>query len=420
MNRMNPTYRSHAYTTPRAVLGVFFLALFCTVPSAHAMVVRGGEAYEVGEGSTLEGDLYFAGKTFSVAGTSTDDVFAVGSDLSQTGRVLGDVFSLGGTVSLGGYTRGDARIIGGEVTVASSTVTEDLIVLGGNIVIEKGSVVEGDLLVYGDRLVINGEVRGNVEAHVRALEMRGTVGHDATFTIRESISLTDKAQVLGVLAYRAPRAAFISDTVTIAGETSFEETPVSDTDNGFNPFRVLFGALVMAVGAVLLVKFFPHATSRAVNTALNGGAFLAVQGFITLIAWPLLSIFVCVTILGLLPGLTLLSLYGVMVFVSMAVTPVVAGVALARWLKKGDGMSWDWAVIGALCLSAMLLLPVIGMIVRTLLFVVTFGAVTSFLFESVQQYRAKNSAPAVPSDLATPVTPSHEVTTGKDSDSPEK
>jgi cytoskeletal protein CcmA (bactofilin family) len=270
----------HRYAILLPLVTSMFAVLFVFSSPAHAMVVRGGEAYVVASGTTMVGDLYYLGKTFTLTGTSTDDLIAFGSVLTIDGRVGGDVLAVGGRVTTGGTVHGDLRIVGGEISVASTTVGEDLVALGGTFIIDKGTIIKGDLLVYGDQLVMNGTVEGNVEAHVRAVEIRGTVGHDTNITARESVSVTDQAHLRGALLYTAPREAFIPDTVKVDGKTSFELTPETKDEGTLNLVPTLITLLVTIVAALMFVFLLTRLSVEMSSVALRDHGMLAIKGFV--------------------------------------------------------------------------------------------------------------------------------------------
>lgn len=351
------------------------------------MVVRGGEAYEVGKDTTLEGDLYYLGKTFVLTGTSTDDLFALGSTISLPGKVGGDVFAIGGEILTGGTVAGDMRLAGGEITLASTTISEDLVVLGGTIIVAKGTVVKGDLLVYGDRFVLDGVVEGNVEAHVRTAEIRGSVGHDTSITARESISLTDQAHLKGPFLYTAPRKAFIPDGVKVDGETSFELAPQVESESAVDMVPSLVTLLMSVVAALMFVFLLPRFSVQTTASALLGGGMLAVKSLVLLVAWPMLGLVLCMTVVGMVPGFLLLISYVFTVILALAFTPVIAGVVLARWLKKETILSWDWTILGALCLMLVGFIPFVGFLVRLVLFLSAFGVFTFGLLSHIRAQR---------------------------------
>jgi cytoskeletal protein CcmA (bactofilin family) len=378
--------RSHRM---RLYVGVVALTLvsMSVYGAAHAAALRGGQTYDLPLETTLDGDLYFAGEHLSLEGTTTGDVVAFGSDLTMDGPVTGDLFAAGGVVRGHGSVTGDMRVVAGQVTI-EGVVGEDLVVVAGDVHIAPDAVIKGDLMVFAQRLVIEGTVAGNVEAHIHDAEVVGTIGHDATFVASESLALTGSAHVEGMLTYTAPREAFISDGVTIGTGRHFTPLePTSSSGMGVNILAILAHMFVMMVGALVLLYVFPGFTQRVVTAAVKGRSMTVLKGFLLAFAWPIASMVLCVTVLGLVPGMLFLLSYGIVVFLTMALLPVLAGAVLAHTFKQAPSPRWAWTALGAAALSFVVLLPIIGWLVRMLLFFLVFGTLCHMLYDLITTYR---------------------------------
>lgn len=370
---------------------VFFVLGFVYTPTSHAMVVRGGENYTLDSYATLEDDLYVVGETVTSAGTTTGDFFALGSYVEHSGTVSEDILIFGGNVVITGTVAGDARIVGGKVYL-NGHVTEDVVLAGGTVTIGKDAVIDGDLFVMADYLVVEGTVRGLVEMKVRIAELQGVIGKDVRVGARESLSLTQKATIEGNLTYQAPREAFISDTATVKGKVDFKQASGARSEKSVDLYRLLFFIVLTIVGAVSLVFFFPSQTRRMTTVALSDGSTLRLfKGFFLLIAWLVVSLLLLISILGVLPGLVLLGLFGTVFIIAMAFTPVLAGVFLARWMKKEKKeLTPLWTSLGAVSITLIAYLPVFGWIIRFFIFLIAFYAICVILYEEVWLTRKKD------------------------------
>jgi hypothetical protein len=125
------------------------------------------------------------------------------------------------------------------------------------------------------------------------------------------------------------------------------------------------------------------------------GVFGVATGLIMLVAFPVVALVVCVTIIGLAPGLLTFFAYGSALILTYMLTPVLAGAVLARWLKRGSGLRWDWVVLGAGSLSLISFLPMIGGIIHTILFLSIFSVVVTSAYEALMAHRKAPAPPAV-------------------------
>jgi cytoskeletal protein CcmA (bactofilin family) len=371
-------------------IAVLFIVGLAFAQTTHAMVVRAGESYTLDSYATLEDDLYVVGENVTSAGTTTGDFLALGSYVEQSGVVSDDVFILGGNVVVTGTVGGDLRIVGGKVYL-NGHVTEDVVLAGGTVTIGKDAVIDGDLFVMADYLVLEGTVHGLVEMKARVAELQGTIGKDVRAGVWEALSLTKNAVVEGSLTYHAPREAFISETASVKGNVEFVQVDRTASEKSIDLYGLLFYILLTVVGAVAFALFFPSQARTMTTKALSDGSGMRMlKGFFLFIAWPLASLLLIVTILGAIPGIILLGTFGTVFFVAMAFTPVLAGVFLARWMKKEkDELSPLWASLGAVSITLIAYLPVFGWIIRFLILLLAFYTVSHMLYEGVWVTRKK-------------------------------
>lgn len=363
--------------------------VFCVMAqSAHAAVLRAGNTYELAPDTMLEGDAYLAGRSVSMQGSTTGDIYAAGSSVEVLGAVAQDVLLLGGTVLVTGPIAGDARLVGGEVYL-NATVTEDAVLVGGTVEIRPDTVVEGDLIVFADRFVLAGTVKGNVEVYARTIEVTGLVEGAARFTVRESLAVKSGAFIQGDIVYKAPRQAFITDDASIGGAIDFEQQEMSGpTTKESSALGYVLRALIGFVAAAVLMFVAPRYRSYMLTTAFTRSATVLVWGFVALILVPVCGIVLFFTILGMLPGILVLSGYVVALVVAKAAAPILAGALLARWLKKDSDHIYSWTALGAAVLSLLSLVPLLGWVATSLLLVLAFGTVVVGLYEHVWPMRA--------------------------------
>ncbi|MBP9759853.1 MAG: polymer-forming cytoskeletal protein [Candidatus Pacebacteria bacterium] len=371
---------------------ICFLSLgaFWSASPVQGAVVHSGTSYELAPDTILDDDLYFVGNTLTLHGTTTGDVFGAGSHMILHGDVTGDAFLTAGRITVDGIVSGDTRLAGGVVTV-NGDIREDVVIVGANVIIGKEAVIHGDLLVYGDVLILEGTVKGAVESHVRIAEVLGNIGYDATMYARESVGISGEAVVGGDLRYSAPREAFVSDTARIIGGRVFTPRGGLREVTGFDITAFIVQICMVVLGSVLLVWLFPRFTRRAVDRAFIESGWLTFRGFVMLFALPVFAVVFMVTLAGILPGVLLLLVYLAGMALAIPLAGVFAGVMLARWLTREDGMRLAWASFGAIVLVLVAFLPVIGWIVRALLFLLAFGTLCMLVYETVWVHRKENT-----------------------------
>jgi hypothetical protein len=354
---------------------------------SEAAVVRTGAEYTLEADAAVEGDLYLVGERITTQGSTTGDVLVVASAAELGGPVGGDVLVAAGNATVvSGPVDGDFRAAAGELTLATR-VAEDAIILGGNVILTDETTIGGDLLVYADYLEIAGTVNGHVEAHARSIIVHGTLLGQADFDARESFTASDKARLADTVRYSAPREGMISDAALIEGEIMFTPTDTRTSEDPIDWWGALIGTLVSLGAGVALLLLFPAFTRRATEHALANNGSAVLVGLVASFAVPVCIVLAGITIVGAVPALALFALYGLGMMAAFALSPVLAGAILARWLKKGDGRYWAWVSLGAFTLSCITLLPIVGFLVRMLVFFVALGTLAMLAYESLWKKR---------------------------------
>jgi MFS family permease len=88
-----------------------------------------------------------------------------------------------------------------------------------------------------------------------------------------------------------------------------------------------------------------------------------------------------------MPAVFVLFAYGAGIVFACALAPILAGTALAMWLKKEDGQRWYWVSLGAIALALLTLVPVVGWIVRLIVFLSALGITARLIHEHVWMHR---------------------------------
>lgn len=360
--------------------------------SSDAAVLRAGNEYEHPGDTTLDDDLYVAARDVTIAGTTTGDILTAGASVTLRGDVGADIAAAGGTVHVEGTVGGDARLVGGEVYV-EGTVTEDLLVFGGTIALSEDATVEGDVLIFGDYVVLEGTVRGSVEVRARVVELRGTIEGETTVHARESLTIQDGSSLAGSLNYRAPREAFITDQAQVNGQVSFTQTERDQPTAGeMTVVGFVLRFLMVFVAAALLLLLIPSWAHAGTNVARERTGTMLAWGFAAIVLTPIAGVLLLVTVLGFFPGVAVLALYTAGLALAQAMVPIFAALLLSQWFTKEATISYPYIALGALVLCLIGLVPVLGPLVLILLFVLMFGTLAVRLYEVLIPFRRSKVA----------------------------
>jgi cytoskeletal protein CcmA (bactofilin family) len=357
---------------------------------ASAAVIRIGDIYTHGTDSVQEGDTYLFGDTVSVHGSSTDDLFVFAGTSDVLGPVGGDAFTVGGKVHVTSSVTGDLRAAGGEVYVMGD-VEEDALLFGSTVIIGEDARIGGDLLVYAEYVEMLGTVAGNVTIRSQHVAVAGVVEGPARIEISESLELRGGARFDSGLTYRSHNELTIPTDVSVTGDVVHEPWGATEkSDNEAAWPGILFRILMSLLAGVLVLKLFPSFSREASTLVLANNGTIALTGLAVLVSVPVLALLLMATVFGIMPGTFILFAYGTGIVFAFALTPILAGTALAMWLKKEDGQQWHWVSLGATALVLLTLLPVVGWIVRLIVFLTAFGVTARILHERIWKRRKEN------------------------------
>ncbi len=342
-------------------------------------VIRSGESVVINADQTVEGDFYGVANTLSAIGNVTEDVLLAGGRVTLGGSVTHDALIVGGTVAVNAAVGDDVRIVGGDVTV-TGPISGDLVVLGGTLTILSSATIGGDVVFYGGRLEMNGQVMGDVIGTVDRIRLDGMVGGGVDVTTTE-LTLGDRAQVTNTLRYTSATPLVRGQGAMIEGDV-LRNDPVSMTE-AVSWRNILVPLLVLLFSLLTWQLLSPRTLNRvALDTAVLP-LRSALIGFGVFFFTPVLIGVMVVSLLGSIVGLVVFLLY----IASLLLALVAAGAVVGQLLARLSGQSVSplmWAVAGTILLYGLVYIPVVGPAVMLGLVVWTLGTIVERVFKQLR------------------------------------
>ena len=309
------------------------------------------QSLTIGQNEVIDDDLYLAAGNIEINGTINGDVVAAAGQIIINGKINGDLIIAGGQINLNGSVKDDVRVIGGDVTV-KGTIGDDLLAGAGTLTIEKKAIVNGDLTLGAGQAMIGGQV-GPVHAGIG------------------QITFESSAKVNGDLIYISDSQAVIRDGATITGKTTYHQPKKNDYNfqNAFTASRLL-GVLIFLIMAWLFYLSMPNKTKQLTHNWQDKFGINLLWGILFLIVTPIISLILMVTIIGIPLAIGLTFLYIALLYLGM----IVGAIALGDWLlnmgKKDKQLPTNWltVLVGVIILSLISSIPVIGWIVKLIIF----------------------------------------------------
>jgi hypothetical protein len=369
-------------------------ALIVLTPfSALAARFEHGEMVTLTEEQALVDNVYVAGGQVTVSALAQKDLYVAGGKVLQNGDVWGDVGAAGGTVDVLKSVRGDVRVAGGQVTIQGN-VGGDVMVASGAVTILKGTTIAGDVIVAGGTVTMDGTVFGQAKIYAGEVRINGAVSGPVTIMSHDSVAFGAETVLGSTLTYRAPTEATIADGAQLGTDITFTPIKVPKVDAqsaaalmlGIMTVFFVGKLLALVVAAIVAAEYYPRITRAVVSAALAEFGTKLVIGVALLIAVPVISLMLLLSVIGSYIGGILLALYGVVFLLGGVYSAILAGALVQKALKRELVVGWKWSLLGAVLISVIGLIPFVGWIVACIVFATAFGSVVSLGYKHLNHH----------------------------------
>ncbi len=366
----------------RLLLVGLSVAIFLPFHTYAGPIMRTGESISIDATQTLKGDFYGAGSRINISGSSENDVYVGGGTVTINAPVAEDLTVLGGVVQIHGDIGDDLRVVAGEVTIAK-TVKGDVVVVGGSLNILSTASIEGDVLFLGKELVIDGPVIGSLHGTADTVRINAEVGGDISATVESLFTLGSNARIKNGITYTSTNDIVRAQDAVIDGEV--QKIPLSRTKGNSSWVRTLaFEALVLAFMTLALFVLVRKQIRTVVTTTVERIGFSGLIGIMLFTLIPFVAVMLLVSVLGVLAGVLLLFSYVSLVFVSIALAPIILGYALQKVLLKNTSLTLQTVGIGIVAFVLLGLIPYVGGLLVFGCFIMTFGGLGMALFRGIR------------------------------------
>lgn len=372
--------------TKRAV-GALGLALLVPVV-AFATTFHSGDTVDLRTGEAVYEDVYAAGGTVTSGTQIVGDLYVGGGTVLVTGPVSSDVVIGGGTVTITSAIGDDLRVGGGTIVVQGS-VNGDVVVGGGQINLS-GRSIGGDVLAGGGTLRLEAPVGGDVRAGGGEVFINAPVAGDLHVEA-EKVTLGSRAVISGNFTYKSPTEAVMEPGAVVRGETSYTPAPHRNNVAAFAALvsiAMLIKVLMLLAGALVFGLVFKRYGTRLVRDAFAKPLPELGRGLLVLIATPIISILLMVTIIGIPLGiLGIIGFVGLMIF-SWFMAPVLLGSFIYQWFKKGEYVvTWQTILIGVIAYTLLGVVPFVGSLVQFALMLLVLGTAARLKWHLAKEWR---------------------------------
>lgn len=401
------------------------LALAATFLCGHAVCgveLKSGENVMIDAGETIRDDLYMTGDTMTVRGRVLGDVVAAGRMITIEGVVEGDLIAAAQAIVIAGEITDDVRIAGMTLQLGpEARIGDDAFAGGFSFESQPGSRVAGKTGLTGFQAVLGGDHGQGLEASLVGLRIEGWVQGDVDATVESEagpawwtrfmrspvplpvvepgLVVTEDARVEGDIRYQSTAAAEIAAGSTVDGVIEQAIPKVAPEPQPTVASRLTTAVrwlLVLLLLGSTLLWLFPDKILGIAETLVDRPAASLGWGFVTLLGFPVAMILLLVLtavlsmafgMLSLGPAVALILVVGLLTELALAaklwvaafyLAPTLVSFAGGRWLltRKESGRKGRYLslLVGLVVLTALVLIPFVGPLVRASVVLLGIGA----------------------------------------------
>jgi cytoskeletal protein CcmA (bactofilin family) len=367
------------------IAGLCVTALMAS--GAMGTEMRKGDSVEIDKDESIKGDIFITGHNVKVEGTVDGDIYLFCQNADIEGHITGDVIAFAQIVRISGQIDGNVRSftnttlvsgnVGKSVTAFAETIRVDPAgKVGGSITtFVNGLTLDGhlgrDLLVFSKTARISGKVEGGIQAKGDTLEFGSG------------------AEVAGPVKFTGNKTPVVSSKAKLASPVEFtllkHHKPYQEPK--FYIWKLIWTAAVILFGLVLFLLMPGFARDTVASGERYGAAFGL--GLLVLFGIPIAAAIACVTIVGLMVGISTFVLWLVTLFCAQ----IVVGTVVGQWIMGPTGETWQLIgrmIVGLLIVRAAGMIPFLGGWVRLAVVLWGMGAI------SLAIYRRFSSGPGEP------------------------
>jgi hypothetical protein len=363
------------------------LAFTAMAMGAGAVEIKTGQAIVIQKGQPVDDDILAAASEVAIAAPVQGDIVAAGKAIVTTGAVKDSVMLAGRRVTVAGPIGNDSWLAG-ETTTLDSTVADNAFLAGSEVTLSTNGGVGRDMLAAGEKIRVLGKVGRDLRVAASEAVIGGTVGRDV-YAQTDSLIIQKTAVIKGNLWYEANKKATIEPGAKILGKTIHKLPPKEKAKTIFwSPvYWVLTLLMAIVFGGALLMLFPSRSQATADTVRAAFGPSIGI-GLAALILTPALAVVLLITIIGIPIGLSLLAVYGVLLYAAW----ILGALALGQWILGRAGRAnparFGSMILGILILAILGLIPFVGGVFKFVAALLGLGALL------ISWWRDRTTAPA--------------------------
>jgi hypothetical protein len=352
-----------------AVLAVAGFVLWAYVARTAAQVT--GRNVTVGQNQTIEDDLFLAGANVQVQGEAREDVIAAGREIVISGPVQGYLLAAGGEITVSGPVGNDLFAAGGKLRL-NAPVADNAVLAGGEIHLQPNAAVQHDAMLAGGEVEVAGKIERDLKLAAGAARLAAEVGGSVRARVGK-LTLAPTAVIRGNLTVYSPTPPEIAPQAQVLGRVEYIQTERESWAASWLK-RWLFSFLALSVVGLAAVALAPLWTARVAALFTNKPGETLLTGLAGLILIPVAVVLLLITVIGIPLAFIVLALFVAALLLSGVFAAWFAGGWLLERLKRPQASRWARIIVGALAVSLLVALPLVGVLCGLFVLLAGLGA----------------------------------------------
>ncbi len=397
----------HRYLARLAASAISAVALVgMLVGQVHSSVYKKGNHVQITNLDIIDDDVYTSGSRLTMDGVINGDLTSFNYQIEINGEVGQSANLFCRTLQHNGKIDGSLRALAENITVAGY-VTRSAVLMGRDVNLAKGAIIERDLKVFGSTVQVDGTVKGNASITGEIVEITGVIAGDIDIDAQK-IMILAPAVIAGNLTYTSHRQAEIDSTagVTISGKTTWNLPKKNeDQSSGINYTSIvvrissLFAAFVFGILALFVFRGYVEEAVEQVRSRFSVAIAAGLLGiFVLILSLTILLLSIASMIAGflmisgdlaplgslvlvfsilMLPITSFASISGgILLYSGKIVLAFIIGYAILKYAKPSVGiLSKSSLFLGLLILTLVFMIPYVGFILYILISLVGIGGI---------------------------------------------
>lgn len=330
-------------------------------------------------------NLYSIGDVVSINSEIEKSIYTIGNVLNVNEPIKGDVNSISGTLIIKNNIGGTVHAVTKNLIIEGN-ITDDLFAIGTSILIDKQSSINGDAFLIGD-INIQGPIKGNATLIGNTILINNEIFGDLKIKSANKIVLGSNAIIKGNFEYSSSNEIEMQNGSSVLGSVInnsekelAKKASAKEKAGKFFALIVSITVLIKVIGllilGLILIRLFKKFTEKSVEEVFSCFWKNLGIGFAFLVLTPIIAILLVATIVGLWPGIAIILIYIISMFVAVTLSAITLGNWLMKTIKKDNGYSIGLKelVLGIVFFVILGLIPVVGQLAVFILILLSLGA----------------------------------------------